>query len=110
LFFVALGMKVPVPTPTILGHAALIVVFVFASRIAAVVPVTRLLRNSLYAGMVTALNLAQISEFSLVILTLGAGYGHVTGEVGSVVLTAMILTSLISPYVIVWNDRIARFL
>ena len=108
LFFVALGMKVPVPSATILGHAVLIVAFVFASRFIAVVPTTYLLRDSLYAGLVTALNLAQISEFSLVILKLGADYGHVSDRASAVVLTAMILTSLVSPYVIGANDRIAR--
>ena len=108
LFFVALGMKVPVPSATILGHAVLIVAFVFVSRSIAVVPTTYLLRGSLYAGLVTALNLAQISEFSLVILKLGADYGHVSDRASAVVLTAMILTSLVSPYVIGANDRIAR--
>jgi Kef-type K+ transport system membrane component KefB len=110
LFFVALGMKVPVPTGDVLGQAALIVLFVFASRAIAVIPTARLLGEGLYAGTVTALNLAQISEFSLVILTLGAGYGHVSERAAAVVLTAMILTSLVAPYVITWNDRIARFL
>ena len=75
LFFVALGMKIPLPSPEILGQALLIVAFVFASRVLAVVPVVWLLGDGLYAGMVTALNLAQISEFSLVILALGAGMG-----------------------------------
>jgi voltage-gated potassium channel Kch len=75
-----------------------------------VVPTTYLLGDGLYAGTVTALNLAQISEFSLVILTLGAGYGHVSERVGAVVLTAMILTSLLSPYLITGNDRITRWL
>src|SRR5207249_1992786 len=56
LFFVALGMKVPVPSATILGQAALILVFVFASRFVAVVPTTWLTRGGLYAGTVTALN------------------------------------------------------
>src|SRR5204862_7202887 len=55
-------------------------------------------------------NLSQISEFSLVILTLGVGYGHISPGVGAVMLTAMILTSLVSPYVIGANDRIARML
>jgi Kef-type K+ transport system membrane component KefB len=110
LFFVALGMKVPVPTGEVLGHALLIVLFVFASRFVAVVPAAALLGEGLYAGTVTALNLAQISEFSLVILTLGTGYGHVSEGAGAVVLTAMILTSLVSPYVITWNDRLARLL
>ncbi|HSL52406.1 MAG TPA: cation:proton antiporter [Candidatus Deferrimicrobiaceae bacterium] len=110
LFFVALGLKVPVPTADVLGQALLIVVFVLASRVISVVPTAYVLGDGLYAGTVTALNLAQISEFSLVILTLGAGYGHVSERVGAVVLTAMILTSLLSPYLITWNDHIARWL
>ena len=110
LFFVALGMQVPVPNATILGQAALIVAFVFVSRFVAVVPTTYFLREGLYAGTVTALNLAQISEFSLVILKLGADYGHVSDRASAVVLTAMILTSLVSPYVIGANDRIARIM
>jgi Kef-type K+ transport system membrane component KefB len=110
LFFVALGMKVPIPTGEVLGQAFLIVVFVFVSRFVAVMPIVALLGDGLYAGTVASLNLAQISEFSLVILTLGASYGHVSEHAGAVVLTAMILTSLISPYVISWNDRIARAL
>ena len=110
LFFVALGLQVPVPSADVLGQALLIVVFVLASRVISVVPTASLLGDGLYAGTVTALNLAQISEFSLVILTLGRGYGHVSERVSAVVLTAMILTSLLSPYLITWNDRVARWL
>jgi Kef-type K+ transport system membrane component KefB len=110
LFFVALGMKVPIPSGTILGHALLILAFVFLSRLVTVAPLVALLGDGLYAGFVSALNLAQISEFSLVIVTVGSGYGHVSGQVGAVVLTAMILTSLVSPYVIAGNDRLARLL
>ena len=110
LFFVALGMKVPVPSRDLLVQALLIVAFVFVSRFVAVLPTAALLGDGLYAGTVTALNLSQISEFSLVILTLGAGYGHVSERTAAVVLTAMILTSLVSPYVISGNDRLARLL
>jgi Kef-type K+ transport system membrane component KefB len=110
LFFVSLGLKVPVPTADVLGQALLIVAFVLLSRLVAVVPAAALLGDGIYAGTVTAVNLAQISEFSLVILTLGAGYGHVSEQVGAVMLTAMILTSLLSPYLITGNDRIARAL
>jgi Kef-type K+ transport system membrane component KefB len=110
LFFVALGLKVPVPSGDVLGQALLIVAFVLVSRALSVVPTAYLLGDGLYAGTVTALNLAQISEFSLVILTLGTGYGHVSEQVSAVVLTAMILTSLLSPYLITGNDGIARWL
>jgi Kef-type K+ transport system membrane component KefB len=108
LFFVALGMKVAAPSETVLVHAVLIMAFIFVSRFVAIVPVVTALGNGLHAGVVTALNLAQISEFSLVIVALGAGYGHVSAGVEDVVLTAMILTSLVSPYVIGANDAIAR--
>jgi len=101
---------VPVPSADVLGQALLIVLFVLLSRVISVVPTAYFLGNGLYAGMVTALNLAQISEFSLVILTLGAGYGHISERVSGVVLTAMLMTSLLSPYLIAGNDRIARWL
>jgi hypothetical protein len=68
------------------------------------------MREGLYPGAVTALNLSQISEFSLVILALGIEYGHVSESVNALVLTSMILTSLVSPYVINGNDTIARVL
>jgi Kef-type K+ transport system membrane component KefB len=110
LFFVALGMKVAAPSVEVLGHAVLILAFVFVGRLVGVVPAAFLLRHGPYTGIVAALNLAQISEFSLVILALGTQYGHVSGEVADVVLTAMILTSLVSTYVIGANDALARLL
>lgn len=110
LFFVALGMKVAVPGASVLVHAVLIMAFVFASRLVAVVPAVVAFGNTPYIGFVTALNLAQISEFSLVIVTLGAGYGHVSAAVEEVILTSMILTSLVSTYVIGANDAVARAL
>jgi len=81
---------------------------VIASRLATVVPTAWLLRQGLMTGTVTALNLAQVSEFSLVILGLGVGYGHVTPGLQGMVLAAMLLASVLSTYIIVFNDRIAR--
>jgi hypothetical protein len=107
---VALGMKVPWPTGALLLQSGLILLFVFASRFLAVVPAAYVLGEGLGAGIVSALNLSQLSEFSLVILTLAAGYGHVSEGLGAIVLTAMILTSLVSTYVIQYNDRIGRVL
>jgi len=108
LFFVALGLKVPQPTLSMLATALLIAAFVLLSRIVAIVPVARYYKLGLRTGFVTAVNLSQISEFSLVILALGAGYGHVSAEVQSLVLTSMLLTSVISTYLIQFNDRVAR--
>lgn len=108
LFFVALGLKVPQPTKEMLQLSFVIAVFVAASRILSIVPAGRLLGVSLRNGLVTSINLSQISEFSLVILALGAGYKHISDGLQAQVLTAMLLTSVLATYLIQFNDRIAR--
>ncbi|MGH7267606.1 MAG: cation:proton antiporter [Candidatus Rokuibacteriota bacterium] len=110
LFFVALGMKVPFPTGALLLQAGLVLLFVWVSRFVAIVPIVWLLGQGLRAGTIATLNLAQISEFSLVILALGVGYGHVSPGLEPVAVTSMILASLVSTYVIGYNDAIARTL
>lgn len=108
LFFVSLGLKVPLPSASTLGLAALLVVFVFASRLLSMVPIAHRLGMGLRTGLVSAVNLSQVSEFSLVILALGAGYGHVSAELQALVLTAMLLASVASTYLIEYNDAVAR--
>ena len=108
LFFVALGLKMPEPTRHLLAVSAFAVVVVVASRLLAVIPTVALLGRGLRTGAVTAINLAQISEFSLVILALGAGYGHVTKDVQAMVLTSMLMASVAATYLILFNDRLAR--
>jgi hypothetical protein len=108
LFFVALGLQVPKPTLGVLGMAGLIVVFVFATRLLTVAVTARVLGMGLRTGLVTAANLSQVSEFSLVILALGAGYGHIGPDLQALVLTAMLAASVSSTYLILFNDRLAR--
>ncbi len=108
LFFVALGMKVPLPSLEMLGLAALLLVFVVFARAITIVPTAFFTGTGLRAGMLSSLNLSQISEFSLVILTLGAGFKHVSEELQALVLTAMLLGALLSTYTILFNSNIAR--
>lgn len=109
LFFVALGLKVPAPSLNTVGISLVIAAFVLASRVLSIVPFARVLGLGLRTGFVTSVNLAQVSEFSLVILALGAGYKHVSPEVQSLVLTAMLISAVIATYEIQFNDKLARF-
>src|SRR6185295_16287513 len=43
----------------------------------------------------------------LVILALGAGYGHVSARIQSLVLVSMLLTSVLATYMILYNARLA---
>jgi Kef-type K+ transport system membrane component KefB len=108
LFFVSLGLKMSRPTAEVLGGAAVAVAFVLTSRLLTIVPAAYLFGRGLRTGLVTALNLSQISEFSLVVVALGVSYGHVGGDLQALVLTSMILTSVVSTYLILFNDRLAR--
>lgn len=110
LFFVALGMKVAAPSPRLLALTAGVAAFVIVSRFVAVFPVFRLLRLDLRTAGVVAINLAQVSEFSLVIVTLGAGHGHVSRPLADLVLYALLVTAVLSTYGIHFNHAIASAL
>jgi hypothetical protein len=110
LFFVSLGLKVTAPTLGTLGFAAAAFAIVLATRLATVAPATRLAGQGLRSGLVAALDLAQISEFSLVIVAIGIGFGHVTPALQNDFLPAMLLAAVLSTYLITWNDSVARVL
>ncbi len=110
LFFVSLGLKMPQPTLALMGASFFVLGAVLLSRFLSIVPTLCFLGYGTRIGIVTAVNLSQVSEFSLVILTLGATYGHVSSEVQSLVLSSMLLTSLVSPYLIMGNSTIAKTL
>jgi Kef-type K+ transport system membrane component KefB len=110
LFFVALGLRIPAPSTALLLAAAAAAAFVVASRLVVLVPLLAALRMDLRTAGVVAVNLAQISEFSLVIVSLGAGHGHVSGGVASLVIYTLIATSVVSTYGILFNHEIASAL
>jgi len=110
LFFVALGLKIPVLTLNDISIAVALSVFVVLSRLLSVPYIAVKMKLGLRTGIISALNLSQISEFSLVILALGAGYGHISASVQPVMLTAMLLAAIMSTYLINYNDKIAGFI
>ena len=110
LFFVALGLKVPAPSPRLLALALAAAAFVTLSRFVALVPLLVLLRLDTRTAGVVAINLGQISEFSLVIVSLGAAHGHVSPALGALVLYTLLLTSVLSTYGILVNHRLASAL
>jgi Kef-type K+ transport system membrane component KefB len=107
LFFVSLGMQISVGSARTLGVAAILSAVVLLGRFVPVVPTLRALRYGNRVALLTSLALAQVSEFSLVIVSLGLGLGHVDREIVSIVALALVATSTISTYLIQWNHAIA---
>ena len=107
LFFVALGLRIPSPTPEILLLAVAVSAFVVLVQFVATYPLFAVLRLDLKTASVVGVNLGQISEFSLIVFTLGVGYQHVSPAAGSVVLFTLVLTAILSTYTIQNNHRLA---
>jgi Kef-type K+ transport system membrane component KefB len=110
LFFVALGMKIPAPALSIVSAAAVMSLFVLASRLLAIFPLLYLLGNGLRPSLIPAINLAQMSEFSLVIASLGLTYNHVGPELVGTLTFVFAITSVLSTYLIAYNHEIQRWL
>jgi Kef-type K+ transport system membrane component KefB len=100
LFFVALGMQIPMPTPELMWMALLASAFLVVSRFVVVFPVLRALRQGHRASLLPAINLAQMSEFAMVIAAIGFSYGHIDQKTVSLLIFVFAITSVASTYLI----------
>lgn len=112
LFFVALGMKIPQPTWEVVGWAVVFAGFVFASRAVTVIPPLLKMNSGHRASIIPAVYLGQVSEFSLVIVAIGASseFGHVTAGIVGMVSYAFVITAVVSTYAAANVDPLSRWI
>ncbi|HSE50151.1 MAG TPA: cation:proton antiporter [Terriglobales bacterium] len=106
LFFVTLGAQIPKPTGGMLLLAGATAVFLIASRFVAITPVLWALKLGNRASIIPAINLSQLSEFSLVICALGVSLGHIPESLLSLMVVTLVITSLTSTYGILFNHEL----
>ena len=111
LFFVALGMQIEIPSLHVVEIALAASVFVMVSRLS-VVPILYALRLGHRASLLPAINLAQVSEFSIVIASLGRTLAkpQIDGDVLTTVIMTFAITSVASTYLINSSHRVQRAL
>jgi Kef-type K+ transport system membrane component KefB len=111
LFFVALGMQIPLPSVHVVLLALAASGFVIVSRLC-VVPILYALRLGLRTSLLPAINLAQVSEFSIVIASLGLARtpAQISPDVLTIVIITFALTSVVSTYMINSSHRVQRVL
>ena len=107
LFFVALGMTIPFPGATI-GLALVIAVFTVLSRLLTTFLPLYLMKQGLRASLLPAINLSQISEFSLVVIQVGLSAGHIRAETSSAASFAFAILAVVSTFVMTRSDQITR--
>ena len=108
LFFVALGMTIPLPTMGVVGLAAILVVFTMVSRFITVFPPLYAMKQGIRASILPAINLAQISEFSLVLIQVGVQANQITQNAASAASIAFVILAVISTFFMMRSDRISR--
>lgn len=106
LFFVTLGMKVQEPTLHIFLMSLLASAFLIASRFVALSPLLYFMKKGIRVSFLVPLNLSQISEFALVIVSLGMAYGHVNENVMTIVLFTLMMTAAGSTYMMTYSHRL----
>jgi len=107
LFFVGLGMSIPVPDgAAVLLLAAVVAVIAIALRYAVFLPLLYATGLDRRNSTDVATKLAQVSEFCLVIAYLGARLDHIGAELVSVVIFAFVITALATPILFRRSDRI----
>ncbi|MCU0573743.1 MAG: cation:proton antiporter [Syntrophobacteraceae bacterium] len=106
LFFVGLGLQIPVPTVALLVYATLASLFLVATRFLSIFPVLYAMKNGLRASLIPSINLAQMSEFSLVIASLGLAFKHIDAQVVGILTFVFAITSVLSTYMIQYNHQI----
>lgn len=108
LFFVGLGMQIPLPTMPLIGWALVFVLFVVVSRVVTTFTPLYFLRQGLRASMLPSINLSQISEFSLVVMALGLESGQVTESSRGFVSFAFVVLAVLSTFAMMKSDRMTR--
>jgi Kef-type K+ transport system membrane component KefB len=108
LFFVGLGMKIPMPTWSYLLWTIFFCLFLVGSRLATVFPPLYFMRQGYRVSLLPAINLCQMSELSIVLLALGNRSGDVSDNIIGIAAFSFALLAVDSTYAIFKNDFILQ--
>jgi len=106
-FFLLLGSQMIFSSITsLLIPAAIFSLFILIGNPLIVIILMGLLGYSKRTGFMAGLTVAQISEFSLILIALGVKLGHLTNEILSFVTLIGLITIAGSTYMIMYSDKI----
>lgn len=108
LFFVVLGSELAfqqVPWIPVIAMSA----FVLVGNPLIVVAIMGFLGYRKRTSFLAGLTVAQISEFSLILVMLGLSLGHLSQEIVGLVTMVGIITIVISSYFIIYSDRLFHY-
>ncbi|HKI69972.1 MAG TPA: cation:proton antiporter, partial [Verrucomicrobiae bacterium] len=108
LFFVGLGMTIPVPTWNLMIWMVIFSTFIVGSRLLTVFTPLYLMKQGYRVSLLPAINLSQMSELSLVLLALGKASGDVSDTSISIAAFVFAFLAVDTTYAILKNDYILK--
>jgi Kef-type K+ transport system membrane component KefB/voltage-gated potassium channel Kch len=109
LFFVGIGMQIPLPMPTLVAWSLVFAAFVVVSRFVLTFAPLYLMNQGLRTSILPAISLCQVSEFSLVVLALGQQAGHLSNpSTSGMVALAFTILAAASTFAMSRSDELAR--
>ncbi len=107
LFFIMLGSQMILADfQSMLFPAVVLSLFVLIGNPIIVVILMNLLGYKSKTGFLAGLTVAQISEFSFILIALGLSFGHVEREIVSLITMVGIITITGSTYLILYSNKI----
>ncbi len=111
LFFVGLGFQVNLnPSPKLLLFIALISVMSLTVKPVIIYLTLKLRGYDMKVSCLSALNLSQLSEFSIIIISSAVFSGMVSKDISTAAIISVILTMVLSSYLIKYDRRIFKHL
>jgi len=111
MFFIVLGSKLIITGESSLWFATLTLsAFVLIGNPLIVMIIMGALGFRSRTSFLTGVTVAQISEFSLIVVALGHKLGHVSAEVVSLVTAVGLITITLSSYLILYSERLYELL
>jgi len=107
IFFIILGLNMPVDKiSTIIYPALILSLTVLIGKPLILMTLSAFFGYTKRTNFLVGTTLAQISEFSIILLTLGLAVEHITKEVLSIVALTLVITIIASSYMISYSGQL----
>lgn len=111
IFFILLGASTAIGSASVsVSHVVILSLFILIGNPLIVLAIMMTLGFRNRTSFLSSVTVAQVSEFSLILMTLGVTLGIVTTQMVSLISAVAIVTIALSSYLILYGEKIYRFL
>ncbi len=115
IFFIILGLNIPISGfSSIVTNALILSLIVLTFKPLILMTLMTMFKYTKRTNFSVGITLAQISEFSLVVLALGVSMGHISAYVLHTLVLTLVITIIFSTYMIIYSKgfykKMSRFI